>query len=82
MISVHLGKSPPWPATCDPPGLGRCTRKAGRVNHVPSTQVGDVHAVIEALGACPVERFASSGGAVTALALVAAFPDDVTTSVG
>jgi pimeloyl-ACP methyl ester carboxylesterase len=40
-----------------------------------------VHAVIEALGAGPVEMFASSGGAVTALALVAAFPDDVTTLV-
>jgi pimeloyl-ACP methyl ester carboxylesterase len=40
-----------------------------------------VHAVIEVLGAGPVEMFASSGGAVTALALVAAFPDDVTTLV-
>ena len=40
-----------------------------------------MHAVIEALGAGPVEMFASSGGAVTALALVAAYPDDVTTLV-
>jgi pimeloyl-ACP methyl ester carboxylesterase len=40
-----------------------------------------VHALIEALGAGPVEMFASSGGAVTALALVAAHPDDVTTLV-
>jgi pimeloyl-ACP methyl ester carboxylesterase len=40
-----------------------------------------VHAVIEALGVGPVEMFASSGGAVTALALVAAHPDDVTTLV-
>jgi pimeloyl-ACP methyl ester carboxylesterase len=40
-----------------------------------------VHAVIEALGAGPVEMFASSGGAVTALALVAAYSDDVTTLV-
>jgi pimeloyl-ACP methyl ester carboxylesterase len=40
-----------------------------------------VHAVIEALSAGPVEMFASSGGAVTALALVAAYPDDVTTLV-
>jgi pimeloyl-ACP methyl ester carboxylesterase len=37
--------------------------------------------VIEALGAGPVEMFASSGGAVTALALVAAHPDDVLTLV-
>jgi pimeloyl-ACP methyl ester carboxylesterase len=40
-----------------------------------------VHAVIEALGGGPVEMFASSGGAVTALALVAAYPNDVTTLV-
>jgi len=37
--------------------------------------------VIQALGAGPVEMFASSGGAVTALALVAAHPGDVTTLV-
>jgi pimeloyl-ACP methyl ester carboxylesterase len=44
-------------------------------------QADDVHAVIEALGAGPVDMFASSGGAVTALALVAAHPDDVLTLV-
>ncbi|HEX3784330.1 MAG TPA: alpha/beta hydrolase [Pseudonocardiaceae bacterium] len=64
--------------TYDPRGLGRSTRKDGRVDHVPRTQAADVHALIEALGAGPVEMFASSGGAVTALALVAAYPDDVT----
>jgi pimeloyl-ACP methyl ester carboxylesterase len=67
--------------TYDPRGLGRSTRKDGRVDHTPTVQAGDVHAVIEALGAGPVEMFASSGGAVTALALVAAHPDDVTTLV-
>jgi pimeloyl-ACP methyl ester carboxylesterase len=67
--------------TYDPRGLGRSTRKDGRVDHEPGIQAADVHAVIEALGAGPVEMFASSGGAVTALALVAAFPDDVTTLV-
>jgi pimeloyl-ACP methyl ester carboxylesterase len=40
-----------------------------------------VHAVIEAIGAGPVEMFASSGGAVAALVLVAAYPDDVSTLV-
>jgi pimeloyl-ACP methyl ester carboxylesterase len=40
-----------------------------------------VHAVIAALGVGPVEMFASSGGAVTALALVAAHPTDMTTLV-
>jgi len=67
--------------TYDPRGLGRSTRKDGRVDHSPTVQAGDVHAVIEALGAGPVEMFASSGGAVTALALVAAYPDDVSTLV-
>ena len=67
--------------TYDPRGLGRSTRTDGRVDHDPTVQAGDVHAVIEALGAGPVEMFASSGGAVTALALVAAYPNDVTTLV-
>jgi pimeloyl-ACP methyl ester carboxylesterase len=67
--------------TYDPRGLGRSTRKDGRVNNSPTVQAGDVHAVIGALGAGPVEMFASSGGAVTALALVAAYSGDVTTLV-
>jgi pimeloyl-ACP methyl ester carboxylesterase len=67
--------------TYDPRGLGRSTRRDGRVDNAPTVQANDVHAVIEALGAGPVEMFASSGGAVTALALVAAYPDDVVTLV-
>ncbi len=67
--------------TYDPRGLGRSTRSDGRVDHSPAVQASDVHAVIEALGAGPVEMFASSGGAVTALALVAAHPGDVVTLV-
>ena len=61
----------------DPRGLGRSVRKDGRVDHAPQVQAGDEHTLIEALGAGPVELFASSGGAVTALALVAAHPNDV-----
>jgi pimeloyl-ACP methyl ester carboxylesterase len=67
--------------TYDPRGLGRSVRRDGRVDNAPTVQAEDVHAVIGALGAGPVELFASSGGAVTALALVAAHPDDVTTLV-
>ena len=67
--------------TYDPRGLGRSTRKDGRVDNAPEVQADDVHAVIEAVGAGPVEMFASSGGAVTALALVAAYPYDVSTLV-
>ena len=67
--------------TYDPRGLGRSSRKDGRVDHVPTVQAKDVHAVVEALGVGPVDMFASSGGAVTSLALVAAYPHDVTTLV-
>jgi pimeloyl-ACP methyl ester carboxylesterase len=67
--------------TYDPRGLGRSTRKDGRVDNAPEVQAKDVHALIEALGAGPVEMLGSSGGAVTALALVSAYPKDVTTLV-
>jgi pimeloyl-ACP methyl ester carboxylesterase len=67
--------------TYDPRGLGRSTRRDGRVDNTPTLQASDVHAVIEALGSGAVEMFASSGGAVTALALVAAYPDDIITLV-
>jgi pimeloyl-ACP methyl ester carboxylesterase len=67
--------------TYDPRGIGRSTRTDGRIDHSPTVQANDVHALIEALGAGPVDMFASSGGAVTALALVATHPDDVATLV-
>ena len=67
--------------TYDPRGLGRSVRKYGRVDHFPVVQAEDVHAIIEALGAGPVELFGSSGGAITGMALVAAHPDDVITLV-
>src|SRR5918994_1131991 len=67
--------------TYDPRGLGRSTRKDGRGDNEPAVQADDVHAVVGALGVGPVQMFASSGGAVTALALVAAYPNDVITLV-
>ncbi|SED75021.1 Pimeloyl-ACP methyl ester carboxylesterase [Amycolatopsis tolypomycina] len=67
--------------TYDPRGLGRSVRKDGREDHVPALQAADVHAVIQALGAGPVEVFGSSGGAVAGFALVTAHPEDVTTFV-
>ena len=78
-LSSHFGDR--TVVTYDPRGLGRSTRSDGRTDNSPVVQAEDVHAVIEALGAGPVELFASSGGAVTALALVAAHPDDVVTLV-
>lgn len=67
--------------TYDPRGIGRSVRKDGRVDNSPTVQAADVHAIIKALDSGPVDMFASSGGAVTALALVAAYPDDVATLV-
>lgn len=63
--------------TYDPRGLGRSTRSDGAVDNRPEQQADDVHRLIGALGAGPVDLFGSSGGAVTALALVAAHPEDV-----
>ena len=67
--------------TYDPRGLGRSARSDGRADNDPQQQAEDVHGLITELGAGPVELFASSGGAVTALALVAAYAEDVTTLV-
>jgi pimeloyl-ACP methyl ester carboxylesterase len=65
----------------DPRGLGRSVRSDGRTDNDPEVQAADVHALIASLGVGPVDLFASSGGAVTALALVAAHPGDVRTLV-
>ncbi|MFI6761747.1 alpha/beta fold hydrolase [Micromonospora sp. NPDC050417] len=67
--------------TYDPRGLGRSIREDGRSDHTPQQQAADLHLLIEALGAGPVDVFASSGGAVTALELVATHPGDVVTLV-
>lgn len=67
--------------TYDPRGLGRSTRTDDSLVNTPEQNAADHHAIIEALGAGPVEMLASSGGAVSALALVAAHPDDVTVLV-
>jgi pimeloyl-ACP methyl ester carboxylesterase len=67
--------------TYDPRGLGRSERTDGRTDHDPEQQAGDLHRLVEALDAGPVDLFASSGGAVTALALVTGHPDDVRTLV-
>src|SRR5207237_2357600 len=40
--------------TYDPRGLGRSTRKDGRIDNAPTVPADDVHAVIDALGVGPV----------------------------
>ena len=67
--------------TYDPRGLGRSIRTDGRTDHTPQQQAADLHELIAALGGGPVDVFASSGGAVTALELVATHPGDVRTLV-
>ncbi len=67
--------------TYDPRGLGRSVRHDGLDTSDPQVQAGDLHALVGALGAGPAEVFASSGGAVTGLAWVTMFPDDVVTLV-
>jgi pimeloyl-ACP methyl ester carboxylesterase len=67
--------------TYDPRGLGRSVRRDGVRENDPDVQAEDVHRLIGELGAGPVDLFASSGGAITALALVAAHPGDVATLV-
>ena len=61
--------------TYDPRGTARNPR--GTTPLTPEQHAEDIHRVVQAVGAGPVDVFASSGGAINALALVAAHPDDV-----
>jgi pimeloyl-ACP methyl ester carboxylesterase len=63
--------------TYDPRGSERSVKDDPTTESTPDQHGDDLHRVIEALGAGPVDLFASSGGAVNALALVAAHPEDV-----
>jgi pimeloyl-ACP methyl ester carboxylesterase len=63
--------------TYDPRGVERSLKADDTSESTPDEHADDLHRVITALGAGPVDLFASSGGAVNALALVARHPDDV-----
>ena len=67
--------------TYDPRGVERSTRTDGTIESTPDMHAADVHQLISALGAGPVDLFASSGGAVNALALVARHPEQVRTLI-
>jgi pimeloyl-ACP methyl ester carboxylesterase len=67
--------------TYDPRGLGRSTRSDGSTTNTPQQQAEDLHALVDDLGAGPVDLFGTSGGAVTGLQWVATHPDDVRTFV-
>ena len=67
--------------TYDPRGVGRSERTDGAAGSTPEEHADDLHRLISALDAGPVEIFASSGGAVNGLALVARHPEQVRTLV-
>jgi len=67
--------------TYDPRGVERSRKTDDTAESTPEEHADDVHRVISALGGGPVDLFASSGGAVNALALVARHPEDVRTLV-
>ena len=66
--------------TYDPRGAERSTKDDPSSESNPGQHADDLHRIIQEVGG-PVDLFASSGGAVNALALVAAHPDDVRTLV-
>ncbi len=62
--------------TYDPRGVERSTKADPSAPSTPDEHADDLHRLIRAVGA-PVDLFASSGGAVNALVLVARHPGDV-----
>jgi pimeloyl-ACP methyl ester carboxylesterase len=67
--------------TYDPRGVGRSPRADGVTAATPDEHARDLHRLISELDAGPVDIFASSGGAVNALALLTRHPDQVRTLV-
>jgi pimeloyl-ACP methyl ester carboxylesterase len=66
--------------TYDPRGVERSTRTDGATESTPDEHADDLHRLISTVSG-PVDIFASSGGAVNALALVAHHPEQVRTLV-
>jgi pimeloyl-ACP methyl ester carboxylesterase len=67
--------------TYDPRGTGRSPRADGHGEITPDDHAGDLRRLVDAIGGGPVDAFASSGGAVNALAWVAAHSGQVRTLV-
>jgi pimeloyl-ACP methyl ester carboxylesterase len=66
--------------TYDPRGAERSIKDDPSTESTPEQHADDLHRIIGEVGG-PVDLFASSGGAVNALALVATYPEDVRTLV-
>ncbi len=67
--------------TYDPRGVERSTKTDPASPSTPEQHADDLHRIISELDAGPVDLFASSGGAVNAIALVAKHPEQVRTLV-
>ena len=67
--------------TYDPRGVERSVKADPASPSTPEVHGDDLHRLIAELDAGPVDLFASSGGAVNALALVAEHPEQVRTLV-
>jgi pimeloyl-ACP methyl ester carboxylesterase len=67
--------------TYDPRGVERSVKADPASESTPEQHADDVHRIIGSLGGGPVDLFASSGGAINALALMAAHPENVRTLV-
>ena len=67
--------------TYDPRGVERSVKTGPASPVTPEVHADDLHRLIQAIGGGPVDLFASSGGAVNALALVSKHPEDVRTLV-
>jgi pimeloyl-ACP methyl ester carboxylesterase len=66
--------------TYDPRGAERSTKDDPSTESTPEEHADDLHRIIGEVGG-PVDLFASSGGAVNALALVSKHPEDVRTLI-
>jgi pimeloyl-ACP methyl ester carboxylesterase len=67
--------------TYDPRGSERSAKTDPAKPSTPEQHADDLHRLIQTLDAGPVDLFASSGGAVNALALVERYPEQVRTLV-
>jgi pimeloyl-ACP methyl ester carboxylesterase len=67
--------------TYDPRGVERSLKTDPTSPVTPEVHADDLHRLIQAIGGGPVDLFATSGGAVNALALVSKHPADVRTLV-
>ncbi len=78
-LATHFGDR--TVVTYDPRGSERSTRTDGTTQNTVEEHADDLHRLISAIDPGPVDLFASSGGAVNALALVALHPQQVRTLI-